>query len=251
MSSLRNAVKSNKTHKERHQPEARAHLGFLEKKKDYSARAKEHNEKQAALKLLHKRALNRNPDEFYFHMVRSRVEDGEHVETPKEEEITPEQLKLMQTQDLKYIAHKRLVESKKIDKLQSQLHLIDEEKNNKHTFFVDTTDEARHLDVAERLQTHPSLLSRTSNRMKLQDLKKLDLKKKVDDQAFEELTEERMRAYRQLEKRITRERQLLVAQQKMEVKKALQNKKDAKPERIAPGTKTSAPVYKWKSERKR
>lgn len=31
-----------------------------------------------------------------------------------------------------------------------------------------------------------------------------------------------MRAYRHLEKRIARERQLLVAQQKMEIKKALQ-----------------------------
>lgn len=106
-----------------------------------SLSSREHNEKQAALKVLHKRALNRNPDEFYFHMIRSRVEDGEHIETPKEEEITPEQLKLMQTQDLKYIAHKRLVESKKIDKLQSQLHLVDVEKNNKHVFFVDTPNE--------------------------------------------------------------------------------------------------------------
>lgn len=115
-----------------------------------SSTFRDYNEKQSALKVLHKRALNKNPDEFYFHMIRSRVEDGEHVETPKEEEITPEQLKLMQTQDLKYIAHKRLVESKKIDKLQSQLHLIDAEKNNKHTFFVDTADEGISLDTTNR-----------------------------------------------------------------------------------------------------
>ena len=69
------------------------------------------------------------------------MEDGEHVEAPKEEECTPEQLKLMQTQDLKYISHKRLVEYKKIDKLQSQLHLIDAEKSNNHVFFVDTKEE--------------------------------------------------------------------------------------------------------------
>merc|ERR1712137_450927 len=108
------------THRERHQPAARAHLGFLEKKQDYTARAKDFNEKKDALKLLHKRALNRNPDEFYFHMVRSLMEDGDHVEKPKDEECTPEQLKLMQTQDLKYIVHKRNVEAK-IEKLQSEL----------------------------------------------------------------------------------------------------------------------------------
>lgn len=104
-------------------------------------RFRDFNEKKGALKGLHKRALDRNPDEFYFHMIRSRMEEGEHVEKPKEEECTPEQLKLMQTQDLKYISHKRLVESKKIDKLQAQLHLVDAEKPNNHCFFVDTKEE--------------------------------------------------------------------------------------------------------------
>lgn len=74
-------------------------------------------------------------------MTRSKLEDGEHVDKPKEEECTPEQLKLLQTQDLKYIAHKRLVESRKIEKLQSQLHLIDAPKPNQHVFFVDTKKE--------------------------------------------------------------------------------------------------------------
>jgi U3 small nucleolar RNA-associated protein 11 len=164
------------------------------------------NNKKAALKGLHRRVLDKNPDEFYFHMIRSRMEDGEHIDTPKEEECTPEQLKLMQTQDLKYISHKRLVESRKIDKLQSQLHLIDAEKSNNHVFFVDTKEEgkttqsiqiktilyacvclvaAKNLDVAERLQTHPSLLSRKSNRPKLEDLKKMDLSKMLTNETAE------------------------------------------------------------------
>ncbi|KAK4030057.1 hypothetical protein OUZ56_023015 [Daphnia magna] len=251
MASLRNAFKSNKAHRERHQPEARAHLGFLEKKKDYRERARDFNEKKGALKGLHKRALNKNPDEFYFHMIRSRMEEGEHVETPKEEECTPEQLKLMQTQDLKYIAHKRLVESKKIDKLQAQLHLVDAEKPNNHVFFVDTKEEAKNLNVAERLQTHPSLLSRKSNRPRLEDLKKMDLSKILNDETTENVAEERMKSYRQLEKRIAREKQLMVAQQKMEMKKMLRAKSCKPPVRIAPGTKSTPPIYKWKHERKR
>ncbi|XP_046462997.1 probable U3 small nucleolar RNA-associated protein 11 [Daphnia pulex] len=251
MASLRNAFKTNKAHRERHQPEARAHLGVLEKKKDYRERAKDFNNKKAALKGLHRRVLDKNPDEFYFHMIRSRMEDGEHIDTPKEEECTPEQLKLMQTQDLKYISHKRLVESRKIDKLQSQLHLIDAEKSNNHVFFVDTKEEAKNLDVAERLQTHPSLLSRKSNRPKLEDLKKMDLSKMLTNETAENVAEERMKSYRQLEKRIAREKQLMVAQQKMELKKMLRGKSDTKPVRITPGTKSTAPIYKWKAERKR
>ena len=108
---------------------------------------REVNEKKDALKLLRKRALNRNPDEFYHHMVRSRMEDGEHVEAPKEEECTPEQLRLMQTQDFKYISHKRLVESRKIAKLQASLHLVDADKGNNHVFFVDTVEEGNFVEV--------------------------------------------------------------------------------------------------------
>ena len=148
--------------------------------------------------------------------------------------------------------------------------------------------------MAERLQTHPSMLSRTYNRMKLEDLKKMDLSKSLDQASVEvgmntidqfkkapemyiliqAINEERTKAYKQLEKRIAREKQLLVAQQKMEIKKIIQvliflfhfsfsnlfdssfllrvqNKKESKPQRIAPGTKTTPPVYKWKAERKR
>ena len=80
MSSLRNAVKRI-THKERAQPQARSHLGILEKKKDYRIRARDFHNKQDRIRSLREKAAQRNPDEFYFGMHRSKVKDGKHRKT--------------------------------------------------------------------------------------------------------------------------------------------------------------------------
>ena len=255
MASLSNAMKSQKTHRERHQPEDRKSFGLLEKKKDYKLRAKDYNQKKETIKQLRKKTLNKNPDEFYFHMINSELKDGSHTEKTKEEVLTPEQIALMQTQDIKYVIHKRTIEKKKIDKLQATLHLLDfnpEEDNddqsskNTHTFFVDSESEKRNFNVAKRLNTHEALLGRTFNRPTLDSLKN-----KLFDLSSEQGEKLKEKAYRQLVKRIERERQLGIVQEKMEMKRHLQNKKDKPASLVQSETKESAPVFKWNTERKK
>ena len=253
MSSWKKAAKTGqKTHRERHQPEARAHLGLLEKKKDYILRARDYQEKQATLKLLHKRVLNKNPDEFHFHMINSKLENGVHREQQKDEEHTPSQLKLMETQDLKYITYKRNIESKKIEKLQSQLHMIDAANDtpNTHIFFVEDDTEARGFDVSKRLDTHPALLGRRTNRPLLSKLKEMKLPN-VDESTLAKIEQQKHMAYSELHKRVDRERELTIIQQKLEMERALKEKVSTKPKKIRGGNKDSAPIYKWKFERKR
>lgn len=59
---------------------------------------------------------------------------------------------------------------------QSELHMTDiaESTKNTHTFFVDE-DEVKNFDLAKRLDTHPALLGRKSNRPRLADLGKIQL----------------------------------------------------------------------------
>ncbi|KAL0123832.1 hypothetical protein PUN28_005990 [Cardiocondyla obscurior] len=252
MSSWKKAAKaSQKTHRERHQPEIRKHLGLLEKKKDFIARARDFQEKKATIKLLRKRALNKNPDEFHFHMINSKMINGVHREKDKEDQHTPEQIKLMETQDLKYVSYKRNIEAKKIDKLQSQLHMIDaaNETQNQHILFLDDT-EMKNFDLAKKLNTHPALLSRRTNRPTLSVIKTMKLPE-LDNKTLIKLEQKKHMTYKELEKRVDRERELTVVEQKLEVGRALKNKKIKKPILVKSGSKTAAPIYKWKFERKR
>ncbi|XP_050419617.1 probable U3 small nucleolar RNA-associated protein 11 [Adelges cooleyi] len=253
MSSWKKASKVNqKTHRERHQPELREKYGLLEKKKDYKVRARHHQERERVMKLLKKRAQNRNPDEFYFHMVKSKVEDGRHTEIREEDEHTEDQIKLMQTKDLKYINMRATMERKKVERLQSELHFLDQanQTKNTHMFFED--DEAHSsTSLANKLNTHPALVDRKTNRLRMSDLETIELPD-IDEETIKQVVSEKRKAYRELERRKTREKELTVVQRKLEIKTHLiRSKKNEAPKRIQPATKDSAPIYKWKYERKK
>uniref|UniRef100_A0A8B9JQM9 U3 small nucleolar RNA-associated protein 11 n=1 Tax=Astyanax mexicanus TaxID=7994 RepID=A0A8B9JQM9_ASTMX len=183
MSSFRKALKSKqRDHKERSQPGFRKHLGLLEKKKDYKLRADDFHRKENTINALRKKAMDKNPDEFHFKMTRTQLTDGVHLVEQKEEEMTEEQKKIMRTQDIRYVEMKRVAEAKKIERLKSELHLLDAEgkKQNKHTFFVDTKKEVDDFDLATHLNTAPELVERTYNRPTLDTLANKSIMGAVD-----------------------------------------------------------------------
>lgn len=103
MSDLRNAL-PRRSHKERSQPARRANLGLLEKRKDYKLRAADYRSKQARLHRLREIADSRNPDEFYFGMVKRRTNKGVAIAQRDTVALTEAELRVLRTQDAGYIS---------------------------------------------------------------------------------------------------------------------------------------------------
>ncbi|XP_014244749.1 probable U3 small nucleolar RNA-associated protein 11 [Cimex lectularius] len=244
MSSWKKASKANqKIHRERHQPESRAHLGLLEKKKDYIRRAKDFHQKEKVLKKLKRHALDRNPDEFYYHMINSKLKDGKHVEKKApESEDTKQQMLLMENKSINYVNMKRTIERKKIDRLQAGLHLVDIASNMSSRRHVKFDADGNELPVDE---SHES-----SSERQREQIAKMPLHK-IDEKAIERLHKLKMIEYNKLARRIDRHKQLSIIQEKMEVQRALKKPSYEKPKLVKQGTKDEAPIYKWKYERKR
>lgn len=107
MSSLRNAVQ-RRNHKERAQPQERSKWGLLEKHKDYSKRAADHNIKKRKLNALRQKASERNEDEFYYGMMSNTSVGGIKRSKRANDEgggkaLSDEVVKLMKTQDGGYL----------------------------------------------------------------------------------------------------------------------------------------------------
>ncbi|XP_064629489.1 probable U3 small nucleolar RNA-associated protein 11 [Lineus longissimus] len=249
MSTFKNAAKSRqKTHRERSQPSSRAHLGILEKKKDYKTRALDFQKKQSTLKALKRKALDRNPDEFYFKMVKTKLKDGVHHCEDDNPIYTDDQLKLMAGQDIKYIKYKATTEMRKISKLKSTLHMLDGDRKpkNKHTFFVNSKKEVSTFDPAKHLGTHPTSLDRIYNRPTKDTLKKQEF----DAEILQKSAWKRRQKYKELSTRVEREKVLKITSRKMEMQTHLMDKL-SKRTLVKDESKESAAVYQWEQRRKK
>jgi len=220
---MRNAVKRI-THKERSQPEARSKLGLLEKHKDYVVRAKDYHKKQDYLKVLKKKAAERNPDEFYFKMNKSQVRGGVHT-TTKDGSLDTATVKLLKTQDMGYIIHKKAIDDKKVERLKSTLHMIGDTKVKNHTIFVDDAKEMESFDAAKHFNTSEDLMSRAFNRPTVEMIEKqAESPTKMNHKKIAKAMKKKEKAYKELEERTKRSSRLELAVSQLSLQRNLMAK---------------------------
>ncbi|KFD56194.1 hypothetical protein M514_02972 [Trichuris suis] len=261
MSSLRNANKSvGRVHRERSQPSNRRHLGELEKKRDYKKRAAAYSQNQNAIRKLRRKALERNPDEFYFHMVNSKIEDGMHREKPKEkDEDTEVQALIMQSQDEKILDEfsaifagcEKNFQTKELKKGIDRL--CNDWLFNGYCFEAGSNDEP-----AENEADGASGKALTSFLTSV-DVKRLSAKLPCPLSrsklaiAISGLHPDKIALFRELLSRLHVENELRIVAEKIRMRKLVAEsaKKGIKPKRVKSGNEERPPVYRWKYERKR
>ncbi|KAH3760360.1 U3 small nucleolar RNA-associated protein 11 [Pelomyxa schiedti] len=145
-------------YRERSQPKARAHLGFLQKHADYKKRAEYTHKKKELLTSLKEQALNRNPDEYHPTMKNRRMRDGKQYKSRMETDLTPEELALIQTQDTGYLQYAKSIDVKKVQRLEANLHRIGAKPENTRILFASSPEEQEALQkrvIAESRSTLP------------------------------------------------------------------------------------------------
>lgn len=154
---MRNAVQ-RRNHKERAQPLEREKWGLLEKRKDYKLRATDHRQKKAKLKILSEKARDRNPDEFSFKMMSSKVDkQGKKVAERGNKPLSMEVVKLLKTQDAGYIRtmlqmarkEREELEQKLIMEEQGEVRALkdgDAARRRKHRVYVENEEEQQEFD---------------------------------------------------------------------------------------------------------
>ncbi|KAJ2613355.1 hypothetical protein H4S08_002242 [Coemansia sp. RSA 1365] len=237
-------------HKERGQISSRKHLGHLEKHKDYVLRAQDYREKQRVLKRLRERAATRNPDEFYFNMERSQMKDGVHIEE-RRQALTMEVQRLMDTQDVTYVKMQRDINRRKIERLQSELHIADTPKGShlgpRHTVFVDSEEDVRKFKAAEHFNTLPEFIDRKYNRPKIETLESGDIARPTGSM-LKKAVKTRVERLQELKDRLEREEQLQRAESEMLLRRSLKEKGARKK---VGKDRLGLAIYKWKAERKK
>ncbi|KAJ2028075.1 hypothetical protein GGI01_002480 [Coemansia sp. RSA 376] len=245
VSSLRKFA-PRREHKERGQISSRKKLGFLEKHKDYVLRARDYNEKQRQLKRLRERASTRNPDEFYFNMEKSQMQDGVHVEDRKQA-LPADIQKLMDTQDVTYVKMQRDINKKKIEKLQQDLHIVEDEDSVRHTVFVDDKQMVKDFDAAKHFGTTEEFVGRKHNRPREEDLDSVEIVRPSENHLKRAVKVRETRLV-ELRDRLVRADQLQRAESEMLLRRALKEK--GRKKKVGKD-RLGLAVYKWKAERKK
>jgi U3 small nucleolar RNA-associated protein 11 len=208
---------------------------------DFVVRAKDYHKKQDHIKKLKKKADDRNIDEFYFKMNKTEVAGGIHKDIKEDSSLDIATVKLLKTQDLGYIIHKKAIDDKKIEKLTKNLHFIGDKKPKNHIKFMETEEEFEETKKEiEKIQVDVEKDDDQTNKILLKMKKNInrDIKK----------------SYSELKQRINRSEKIKNVLDHLQMQRNIMGK----------GTKRKIttvndndennrkpPVYKWKRERTR
>lgn len=238
-----------KQHRERSQPVDRKKWGLLEKKKDYKLRALDYHEKQALLKILKQKLSLRNPDEYYHAMVNKKTDtNGILISDRGNELLSNDEVQLLKTQDSNYINLIRTKELKDIDKLRKNLNF---HSSGKHKVFVDSEQQKQDFDPLVYFQTSEDLVSKTENRLRLDQLVDTTVEKDYQqvmgnyDKALYD--KKKLQKFKLLKSKLERETKFRNLYDKMNLQKELMKKG----EKVKTTNKDGAKVFKWKTVRKK
>ncbi|XP_055759826.1 probable U3 small nucleolar RNA-associated protein 11 [Salvelinus fontinalis] len=136
-------------------------------------------------------------------------------------------------QDIRYVEMNRVAEGKNIERLKSELHLLDADgkQENGHTFDVDSKQKrfllvlcsttVADFDLASHLDTAPELVDRVYNRPTLHTLESNTIQGAVEPLSIKKLARQRKHQYKILSQRIDREKKMFVIGQKIQTRKDL------------------------------
>lgn len=135
-----------KAHRERAQPAARSRLGLLEKHSDYVKRAQDFHRKDRTIKGLKIRAQYKNPNEFAFGMIKSRIaKDGTHRTGPEARALPVDVVKIMKSQDLSYVRMMKKVNQGHLEKLIGKQAEDENAIRPKKVTFYDSDDDIERI----------------------------------------------------------------------------------------------------------
>eukprot|EP01080_Neovahlkampfia_damariscottae_P004345 gene4345-7701_t len=196
-------VMPQKVYKERTQIKGRKNLGPLEKHKDYQIRSRKKHQKDAKIKLLKEKVMNKNPDEYYVEMKNSKKKEGKVFIDKISKDSSKMEKRLLETTsktNLSLLNMKRQIELNNIEKLKNELHFLGQEKKSNHKIFVKSKKELNEFNAEKYFDTHSSL-GNSNLKLKTNDLFNIDLKEEMKS-----VDSETLKKYKKLEKHIQNEK---------------------------------------------
>ncbi|KAG4305443.1 hypothetical protein PORY_000999 [Pneumocystis oryctolagi] len=253
-----------RNHRERAQPVERQKWGLLEKPKDYRLRALDYRSKQLRLKRLREKAAEKNPDEFYFGMMREKTRNGIVYVDRGNPVLSEETVRLLKTQDAAYIKTMQRIENEtyfyyyfyKIKKLEEHIQINIQTSNcaRKHYHFISEEEfyqekyqEQENKDLSCKIR---NLYTEKSPKSENQVESILDQTNNIQSsqKSIENISSANSKLIRELESRKARAAQLSILSKHIDLQRNLQTKGERKKVGVS---QEGIPIYKWKLERKK